>query len=81
MQVPSPNANDSRPAALAALPGTRPSCAVDPRAPLSPRASIGKEGRTSGGWGSTTIHPHSIRKFGQDRRYERDQRGRAVACA
>lgn len=81
MQVPLSSVTDTRPAALVAKPGTWPSCAVEARAPLHPGAFTGKGARTSGGLGSRSIPPHSIEKFGQDRRYGKIQRGRAVACA
>lgn len=79
MQVPSFNAHDTRPAAGTALPGARPSCAVEPRAPLHPCESLGKGRRDQGRIGSGTDDSWSIATIGQYRRY-RNQRGRAVAC-
>ena len=70
MQTPTLHAIDARPAAALAVPGTRPSCAENP-------PSIGGGGY---GFGFDRIR-HSNRKGGQDRRYQKDQRGRAVACA
>jgi hypothetical protein len=79
MQVPTFNAHHTPPAAGMALPGTWPSCAVEPRAPLHPCASVGTGRRQQGKIGSGTGDSWSIAKIGQDRRYT-DQRGRAVAC-
>jgi hypothetical protein len=76
MQVPSFNANDTSPAADPAVPGTWGSCAVEPLHP-----AIGNGGRACGGRGARSIHPKRIPQCGQDRRYEKHQRGRAVACA
>jgi hypothetical protein len=70
MQTPNPHAIDARPAAVRAVPGAWPSCAEDPPA----------SGRGGHGFGFGRIR-HSIRRSGQDRRYQKDQRGRAVACA
>lgn len=78
MQVPSFNANDTRPAADLAVPGAWGSCAVEP---LHPATAIGKGGRACGGRGARSIHPKRNQQFGQDRRYGNNQRGRAVACA
>lgn len=68
--MPNLYAIDARPAAVLAVPGTWPSCAEDPPA-------SGKGGRRPGFGGIR----HSNGRSGQDRRYQKDQRGRAVACA
>jgi hypothetical protein len=81
MQAPTPHATNARPAALLALPGRGASCADHPRAPRFPAASAGAIGGRSKGPGYGRICGDSIRKLGQDRRYQKDQRGRAVACA
>jgi hypothetical protein len=78
MQVPSFNANDAMPAAPWAVPGTRLSCAVKPGAARS-AASI-RSGESHRGRTGISLHRGAAKGFGQDRRYEKDQRGRAVAC-
>ena len=70
MRKPNLHAIDARPAAVRAVPGTWPSCAEDPPA----------SGKGGHGFRFGRIR-HSIRRSGQDRRYQKDQRGRAVACA
>lgn len=70
----------ARPAAVLALPGTRPSCAVEPRVPGFFAPCAGNSGRAATG-SLEGIRSGGIPKIKQDRRYERDQRGRAVACA
>lgn len=74
MLVPTHPATFAPPAADLAVSGTRPSCAVAPRP--------GRIGRGKGlGNPLGTGRIHQIRGRGQDGRYEREQRGRAVACA
>jgi hypothetical protein len=80
-QAPDLHAIDARPAAVRAVPGPWPSCAVKGRGPGAAAApSVGKGGKESG-FRSGGIHLRSIEQFGQDRRYAKDQRGRAVMHA
>lgn len=78
MQTPIHPTTNARPAASLAVPGTRRSCAVEPRAPLFGLfAGSGKDG-----WNAPrTGKIHQISEIEQDERDRKDQRGRAVACA
>ncbi len=68
----------ARPAADLAVPGMRPSCAVK----RAHRFDSAPETGGSRGWNAPrTGGLHPIREAGKDERYQRDQRGRAVACA
>lgn len=80
MQAPTYPTTNAQPAALAAVPGTGPSCAVTSWAPLSPATpAIGRRhcGTIPLPAGETDGSGH----LGQDGRYRKDQRGRAVARA
>jgi hypothetical protein len=80
-QVSRLHAIDAQPAAVTAVPGTWPSCAPEPRmGSLGTSSEIrGSEGSA---FGTNGIGLHSIpTQFGRDRRYGKNQRGRAVACA
>ena len=80
MQAPMHPTTYARPAADLAVPGTRPSCAVNPPPPLFIAAShIGKDGR--GRTSPRTGGIHRFRATWQDGWDQGDQRGRAVACA
>ena len=72
----------ARPAAAQARPGTWPSCAQEPGAPAGAVTAAGTGYGTgyASACGGTEIHRDGG-IFGQDRRDQEDQRGRAVACA
>jgi hypothetical protein len=75
MQVPTQPTTYTRPAADLAVPGMRPSCAVEPR--FCQAIGSGKDG-----WNAPqTGRIHRFRETGKDGRDQKDQRGRAVACA
>lgn len=77
MHLPTHLAPNARRAADLAVPGTWASCAVNPRAPLFTDAPyFGEDGRGGSSLGTGRIG--WIRRIGQD---QKDQRGRAVACA
>lgn len=69
------------PAAAQALPGTWAACAPEPRDPGFPGTAIGKANRADSAFGVGRVAIHRDGFIGRDRRYENDQRGRAVACA
>jgi hypothetical protein len=75
MQVPTQPTTCARPAADLAVPGMRPSCAVEPR--FGDAIDGGKDGRNA----LDTGRIHRIRQTGKFGRDRKDQRGRAVACA
>ncbi len=79
MQAPRLHTTNALPAARLAVPGTRPSCAVEPRA----GSGIAPRGDESGTRGARTDanRIHRIGTFGTYGRDQQDQRGRAVACA
>lgn len=81
MQAPHLHVTNALPAAEWAVPGTRPSCAVEPRVPLGIAAPADYGSKAGRGSGSDAIGIHRFGQFGQDRRDQQDQRGRAVACA
>lgn len=69
------------PAAAQARPGTWPACAPEPREPGFLGTAIGKDNRAEGAFGVGRMAIHHDGILGRDRRDEKDQRGRAVACA
>jgi hypothetical protein len=69
------------PAAAQARPGTWAACAPEPREPGLAGTAIGKANRAEGAFGVDRMAIHRDGFIGRDRRYENDQRGRAVACA
>lgn len=81
MQAPHLHATNALPAAERAVPGTWPSCAVEPRVAPGIAAPADYGSKAERGLGSDAIGIHRFGRFGQDRRDQEDQRGRAVACA
>ena len=81
MQAPHLHTTNALPAAEWAVPGTRPSCAVEPRGPLGIAAPADYGSKAARGRSVEANRIHRIGTFGQDRRDQEDQRGRAVACA